>query len=93
MIIPPHLRCPIHLLMCNGSGVVVSTGTTLSNGSCHLPGGLLTVGQTYNFRYTNPNEWRNAVNATDTLGIQRHFVGLGLPLSGLALAAADEKVS
>jgi len=73
----------------NGSGVVVSTGTTLSNGSYHLPGGSLTVGQTYNVRYTNPNEWRNAVNATDALGIQRHFVGLGLPLSGLPLAAAD----
>jgi hypothetical protein len=73
----------------NLSGSVVATGRTNASGAYHLPGFGLTTGQTYTVQYTNPNEWGNAVNATDALGIQRHFVGLGVPLSGLALQAAD----
>jgi hypothetical protein len=83
----PIANTMIHLV--DGSNNVVSSGVTGANGAYHLPGSGLVVGQSYSVKYMNPNAWRNAVNATDALGIQRHVVSLGTPLSGLALQAAD----
>jgi hypothetical protein len=68
-----------------------SSGSTLTNGSGNYTFSSLPAGGNYTVTPTKAAlpPGSAGINTLDVIAIQRHFLGLGTPLTGCSLAAAD----